>query len=349
MKSLEDSHRPTKDILSPLVKWVQDKAVKYNPSANNVETRNGDVIEYDYMVVATGMECHYERIPGLVEALKSKGSVCSNYSPLYVEGVYEAFQAFRGGNAIFTFPSSPVKCPGAPQKICYIFEHYLRKNKKRSGAKIFYNTSLPNIFGVKHYADALWEVAKKRDITVNTRTNLVEVLPSGREAVFEKLDTGEKFVIDFNLLHVTPPMSTSEALRNSGDLVNEAGFVNVNRYTLRHMKYPNVFALGDCSSSPNSKTAAAAAAQSQVVYKNLSAVIEGKDPVKNYDGYASCPLVTSYNRCILAEFDYNLKPLETFPFEQAKERYSMFIMKKYLMAPLYWHLMMNGLWNGNNI
>lgn len=368
MKTLEESKRPTKEVLSPLVKWIKDKASKFNPASNTVETSNGDTIEYDYMVVASGIECHYEKIPGLLDALKiPKGPVCSIYSPQYVNRVYDAFQAFRSGNAIFTFPNSPVKCPGAPQKICYIFEHYLRRNKKKSGAKIFYNTSLPNIFGVKHYADALWEVARKRDITVGTRTNLVEVLPSGREAVFENLDSGDKFTKEFSLLHVTPPMSTSEALKSSGgffqvfeffnsffnflnpppgDLVNEAGFVNVNRHTLRHMKYPNIFALGDCSSSPNSKTAAAAAVQSQVVFKNLSAVMEGGEPVRNYDGYASCPLVTGYNSCILAEFDYNLQPLETFPFEQAKERFSMFVMKKDLMAPLYWNFMMNGIWNG---
>lgn len=93
---------------------------------------------------------------------------------------------------------------------------------------------------------------------MNVRTNLVEVLPSGKEAVFENLDTGTKFTTEFGLLHVTPPMSTSEALRkNAGDLVNESGFVNVNKFTLRHIKYPNVFSLGDCSGSPNSKTAAA--------------------------------------------------------------------------------------------
>lgn len=83
-------------------------------------------------------------------------------------------------------------------------------------------------------------------------------------------------------------MSTPEELRNnSGDLVNEAGFVNVNKFTLQHVKYPNVFALGDCASSPNSKTAAAAAAQCQVVYKNLSEIIDGRRPILNYDGYAS--------------------------------------------------------------
>lgn len=89
-----------------------------------------------------------------------------------------------------------------------------------------------------------------------------------------------------------------------------------------------------------------AAAQTPVVFKNLMAAIEDKPATAVYDGYASCPLVTSYNTCILAEFDYTLTPVETFPFDQAKERYSMFIMKKDLMPILYWELMMRGYWNG---
>lgn len=113
MKTVEESSRPMKDVLSPLVTWHKDKAAKFNPSTNTVETLHGDVIEYEYMVVATGIETHYESIPGLLDALKvPKGPVCSIYSPVYVNRVYDAFQAFKGGNAIFTFPNSPVKCPG---------------------------------------------------------------------------------------------------------------------------------------------------------------------------------------------------------------------------------------------
>lgn len=142
-------------------------------------------------------------------------------------------------------------------------------------------------------------------------------------------------------------MTTPRALNShAGDLVNEAGFVDVNKWTMRHKIYPNVFALGDCSATPNSKTAAACAAQTQVVYKNLSEIMQGREPIANYNGYASCPIVTGYKKCILAEFDYDLQPLETFPIDSSKERYSMHFMKKELMAPLYWHLMLNGLWNG---
>lgn len=197
MKTLEDSSRPMAEVLSPLTKWVKDKAEKFDPKNNTVTTKNGDTIEYDYMVVAAGLQLNYEKIPGLVEALAiPKGAVCSNYSPKYVNGVYQAMENFKNGNAFFTFPNSPVKCPGAPQKICYIFEHYLRKTKKRANAKIFYNSSLAVIFGVKHYADALWKVVEKRGINVNLRTNLVEVLPGGRQAVFENLDTQARTTVD---------------------------------------------------------------------------------------------------------------------------------------------------------
>jgi len=197
MKTVEDSARPMADVLSPLTTWVKDNAEKFDPVNNTVTTKNGDIIEYDFMVVAAGLQLNYDQIPGLVEALAiPKGGVCSIYSPKYVNRVYSALQNFRNGNAIFTFPNSPVKCPGAPQKICYIAEHFMRKNKKRAGANIFYNTSLPVIFGVKHYADALWKVVENRGINVNLRTNLVEVLPGGQQAVFENLDTQIKSTVD---------------------------------------------------------------------------------------------------------------------------------------------------------
>lgn len=89
-----------------------------------------------------------------------------------------------------------------------------------------------------------------------------------------------------------------------------------------------------------------AAAQSEVVYKNMLSVMKHKPMHEMYDGYASCPLVTGYNKCILAEFDYNLNPLETFPFSQDKELYSMYVLKKSVIPSIYWHFMMNGHWNG---
>ncbi|CAH2007174.1 unnamed protein product [Acanthoscelides obtectus] len=353
METLEESRKNEADVLPKNCTWLKSNAVRFDPMENTVTAQTGDVIKYDFLLVAVGLELRYDKIPGLEEALskpsKSSG-VCSNYSPKYVNRTWEVLQQLTDGNAFFTFPNSPVKCPGAPQKICYIADAYLRKEGRREKVNVTYNTSLPVIFGVKKYADALWKVCKERDINVNLRTNLIGLDSDKKEATFQNLDKPEiKTTTQYSMLHVTPPMATPQAVSSNTDLSNAAGFVEVNNGTLQHIRFPNIFAIGDCSSSPNSKTAAAAAAQCEIIHKNLCAVMEGRTPEEKYDGYASCPLVTGYDKCILAEFDYNLSPLETFPFSQDKEMRSMFMLKKSIMPPLYWHLMLNGYWNGPSL
>lgn len=348
MKNLSQSYKLMKDVLPKKAKFIQEKVINFNPNCNTVMTNNGREIEYDILLLGMGLQLNYDKIPGLIEALSIPyGNVSSIYSPKYVNRTFFSLKQFKNGNAIFTFPASPVKCPGAPQKIMYITEHYLRKNNKRNNSKIIYNTSLPVLFGVKHYADALWKVVEKRNIEVNLRRNLIEVKPEKNIAIFENLDDPrEKYETKYCLLHVVPPMSPPNELTACKDLINSTGFVDVNESTMQHNKYKNVFAIGDCAGTPNSKTAASAAAQSPIVFKHILATLKGKELSEKYNGYASCPLVTGYDSCILAEFDYSLTPLETFPFPQNKERYSMFLMKKDLMPILYWQLMLKGLWNG---
>ena len=83
------------------------------------------------------------------------------------------------------------------------------------------------------------------------------------------------------------------------------------------------------------------AGQVGVLYENLNNAMDGKEITSKYDGYTSCPLVTGYGSCILAEFDYELQPLETFPLiDQSNEHLSMYIMKKDLMPFVYWHGML---------
>jgi len=307
-------------------------------------------IGYSYLILATGLKTDFESIKGLPEALQSVPGVCSNYSPVYVNKTREAIQNFptSGGNALFTFPNTPIKCPGAPQKIAYLAEAAFRRAGIRDKVNITFNSSLGVIFGVKKYADALWKyVVNERDINVNFKHNLVEVKPESKEAVFELLDEPGKYAtFPFDMLHVVPPMTTPQFLKDAKDLTNAAGFVNVNQENLQHVKYSNIFALGDCSSLPTSKTAAAIASQAGVLLQTMDAVMKGKKPTEIYDGYTSCPLVTGNGKCILAEFDYQVQPLETFPINQGKERMTMFQLKKDAMPFIYWNLMLKGFWNG---
>jgi sulfide:quinone oxidoreductase len=198
------------------------------------------------------------------------------------------------------------------------------------------------IFGVPRYAKPLREIVARRSIETMFRRDLVEVRPKTREAVFRNLDTpGEEEVLKYDLLHVVPPQSAPDVVKKSS-LASTAGWVDVDKYTLQHVKYPNVFSLGDNSSLPTSRTGAAIRKQAPVLVHNLVALRAGLPLDARYDGYASCPLVTGYGKLILAEFDYDGKPAESFPFDQSKERYSMWALKAYALPDLYWNGMLRG-------
>ncbi|XP_061577594.1 sulfide:quinone oxidoreductase, mitochondrial [Cololabis saira] len=344
-KTVASSGRPTASVMPSGVKWVKTKVQEINPDTNTVRTEDGTEISYEYLIVGLGLQLHYEKIKGLPEGFEHP-KIGSNYSVETVEKTWRALQDFTEGNAVFTFPNTPVKCAGAPQKIMYLSDAFLRKTGKREKAKVIYNTSLPVLFGIKKYADTLWDIVKSRDLQVNLRHNLVEVRADKREAVFENLDKpGETKVLEYEMLHVTPPMGPSSVVKSS-PLADEVGWLDVNKETLQHNKYPNVFGIGDCTNLPTAKTAAAVAAQSAVLSRTISKVLRMEKPDKKYDGYTSCPLVTSYNTVVLAEFDYDGQPLETFPINQAKERRLMYYMKADVMPHLYWHGLLRGLWGG---
>lgn len=337
----EQSVKPMAELIPQGATWIRDAAAEFDPANNSLKTRGGKEIGYDYLVVCPGLQIDWDKIPGVKEAV-GKDGVCSNYSYDTVNTTWENIRNFKGGNAVFTFPPPPIKCAGAPQKIMYLAEDYFRKHGLRDKSRVVYYCATPTIFSAPKYAAALMEqVVKPRNIEVHFKHNLVELRPASKEAVFKNLDTGESVVQPYDMIHVVPPMSAPDFLKKS-PLGNEGGWVDVDKDTLQHVRYPNVFSLGDASSLPTSKTAAAVRAQSPILTANLLSVMNGGQPIAKYDGYTSCPLITAYGKLILAEFDYDLNPKETFPFDQGKERYSMYLLKRYIIPVIYWQGLLKG-------
>lgn len=344
VKTKEQSMRTMASVMPKSVDWKKERAVTFDPENNLVTTEGGTNLEYEYLVVAMGLQLNFHALKGLTEAIADDPMVCCNYSYDTVDKTFKALQNFKSGNAIFTFPSTPIKCAGAPQKIMYLAEDYFRRNGKRNNATVMYNTPQTVIFGAPKYAARLVEICKKRDIKVNLKHTLVEIRHEKKEADF-RLENDEIVTFPYEMMHVPPPMGPPDMIKAS-PLAGESGFVTVNKGTCQHTKYPNVFGLGDCTDIPTSKTAAAIAAQTGTLKKTIRSVMHGHQPTPSYDGYTSCPLVTGYGKLILAEFDFNLEALETFPLDQGKERRSMYHLKKDVMPELYWNALIKGLWNG---
>ena len=337
---LEHTRRAQADVVPPGATWIKDTVATFQPDLNQVTLGTGGVVSYDQLVVCPGIQLDWKKIDGLEGNLGTNGIV-SNYRADLAPKTWDALRSFRGGNAVFTFPPVPIKCAGAPQKIMYLADETLRKQGVRENAKIVFMSASAGIFGVPKYAAALRPIVARKGIDARFRQNLVAVRAAAKEAVFRHLDTGEETVLTYELLHVVPPQSAPDFLKAS-PLADAAGWVDVDKYTLQHVRYPNVFSLGDASSLPTSRTGAAIRKQAPVLVENLLSFRQGGPLLATYDGYTSCPLVTGYGKLILAEFDYDGNPRESFPFDQARERASMYALKAYVLPEMYWNGMLRG-------
>jgi sulfide:quinone oxidoreductase len=336
--------RPEADVMPKGIRWVREAAVSADPSGQTVSTESGRVVRYDYLVMAPGIQLDFGKVPGLPEAL-GRGGVSSNYRFDLAPRTWEFIRDMRGGTAIFTMPAGPIKCAGAPQKIAYLAADWWRAQGVLSKTRVILVLPTAAMFSQPDWAKVLAGVAAGYDIEVRKESQLAEVDGESRRAVIVDTKAGTKEAIDYDLLHAVPPQSAPDWLKGGplADPASPAGYVNVDRYTLRSPDWPTVFSLGDVSNLPTSKTGAAIRKQAPVLVANLLAVMRGQEPAARYDGYTSCPLVTSRNRMLLAEFDYDLKPRPTIPFiDTMKPRYDMWLLKRYGLPALYWHLMLRG-------
>jgi sulfide:quinone oxidoreductase len=327
------------------VRWIQDRGLEVAPDQQIVTTGSGARIGYDFLVVATGAQLNWNAIPGLEDAI-FRGDASSNYRYDLAPKTWDLIRNFKGGTALFHMPGTPAKCPGAPQKIMYLAADYFRK--KRLGAQVIYGSGLATIYGVKEYASVLDRVIQRYGIDARFNHELVEILPEKKEAVFQvKGDpAGQRTAIPYDFLHAVPPHSAPDFIRESplaDPLKPQEGWVKVDKYTMQHVNYPNVFALGDVAGTPNAKTGAAASRQALVVTANLLFALQGKEAQARYDGYIACPIITGYGRMLLCEVDYTGNPAPRIPgINTFRERYDMWLLKKFGLPWLYWNVLLPG-------
>ena len=356
--------RPMSSVIPKGCDWVKDAVTTIDADNSKVNTANSGELSYDVLVAAPGIQIDVDGIPGLKEGLEA-GVVCSNYTD--PKKTWELVQKFKGGNAVFTQPTTPIKCGGAPQKIMYLADDHWAKTGVKSDTNVIFATPGSVIFGVPDFAKTLTKVLQRKNIhfkpfyaiskidVANKEVHFTNAKPGENDCVVnegnglsERTEGDSAYVIPFDLLHLAPPQSAPDFIKNS-PLSNgtPGGWIDVDINTLQHNKYSNVFAVGDAAALPTAKTGAAIRKQAPVVAGNVVALLNSnKITDAQYEGYSSCPLVTGYGKMVLAEFKYN-NVRDSDPFlskfvDTTKENYSMWILKKFGLPYMYWNRMMKG-------
>lgn len=375
------------DFVPAGTKIVKEKVTEVDADNNTVVTDKGTKITYDFLIVAAGVKLNYGAIKGLEEAgeayangdnsklvkiLDSVGA-SSIYTADGAEATWKHMQKFvadaKSGKkvkGVYTHPNTPIKCGGAPKKIMYLTNARLEEAGARTNADLHFYPNGGSMFGIKDYHDAIVKQYEARGMKWSYNHNLIEVKNgtaifdhhTKKQGAFDKdlgeyemITTHENVEVPFDFLHITPPMKAPDEIGNSS-VGSGKGWIPVNKETLQHVKYKNVFALGDIAAVPMGKTGGSARKQYKVLVNNVISMMEkGEIPASNakYDGYTVCPLITSIGTVMLAEFNWESKKLGSGKnaallsfLDPTQERYIWWLLKVYLLKPMTQYGMLSG-------
>lgn len=326
------------------VEWIHDAALVVNAAADTVTLESGEQVTYNHLVVCPGMQLDWDKIPGLAAAVHSPFGA-SHYDFELAPKAWTLLSSLKSGTAVFTMPSGPAKCAGAAQKPMYLACDYWKEHGVLDKIRVVMVQPYSSVYGVPGVDEELNRKIAEYGIELRLNSELTAVDPLGRTVVISDNAAGTTEEIRYDVLNAVPPQSAPDWLKAT-DLPapgNDGGFVQVNPETLRHVRYPNVWSLGDAAATTNSKCGGALRKQTKVLAKNLVAARKGAPLTEKYNGYAVCPFTVSGSTVVFAEFDADYRPMPTIPkIPTWKESRASWVVDRDVFPQVYWNLILKG-------
>lgn len=341
--------KPADYVVSETAEWlpknatfVADAVVTVDAETRTVSTSGGQSLKYDFLVLAPGLVLDHDAIEGFSLDMVGRNGIGALYAgPEYAARTWAAAEKFTqtGGKGVFTRPATEMKCAGAPLKHTFLIDDIARRAGNTSKTEIVYAAHNSDLFSVPIVSEKVRMLFQERGIK-SAYSHVLKAVDAGKKiATFETPDGDQEMGYDY--LHVIPPQRAPEFIRQSGlswpDRWSDQGWVEVDMHNLRHLRHPEIFALGDVAGVPKGKTAASVKFQVPVVEDHLVSAIEGRDGSAVYNGYTSCPLITRVGQAMLVEFDYDNNLTPSFPgiIAPLEELWVTWLMKEVALKATY--------------
>ena len=328
-------------FIPPGVKYIQSKIEIIEPDANKVRLSNGNVLEYDFLIIATGADIHPEETPGLSEDEWGK-SIHSFYTYQSAMALTEKLRKWEGGRMVVNVVENPIKCPVAPLEFLMLADWYFTQRGIREKVELVYATPLPGAFTKPIASKLLGDILHQKNILVETEFMIERADPETKKIV--SYDERE---IGYDLLVSVPLNKGADVIGKSG-LGNELNYVPVNKYTLQSDRFANIFVLGDASNIPASKAGSVAHFAVDLFGENFRRYTEGQELLPNFDGHANCFIESGFGKGILIDFNYTTEPLPgRYPLPGAGpfgllEESEMNHWGKLMFRWMYWNILLKG-------
>ncbi|WP_167609925.1 NAD(P)/FAD-dependent oxidoreductase [Maribellus sediminis] len=337
----QDVIKPKSDFIPAGVKMIYSKIDKIEAEANKVVLDGGQVLNYDFLIVATGTKTVPSETPGLQDKLWYK-EIFDFYTVEGAMALQNFFKGWEGGKLVMAITELPYKCPVAPLEFVFLADAYFTEKGIRDRVDITYVTPMPGAFTKPIATKMLSELLAEKNIKVVPDFYIERVDNDNK-----KLISYDENEIDFDVLTVVPVNMGDEMIERSG-LGDDMNFVPTNKHTLQSVAHENIFVLGDAANIPTSKAGSVAHFAAEILFENLMSAIEGRPLQAMFDGHANCYIETGHGKGALIDFNYDTEPLPgTFPLpgigpfgllKNTKINHYGKVMFRWI----YWHILLKG-------
>ncbi len=339
--SYKDVTKPKRDFFPPETNVIKSEIEKIEPAENRVLLKNGQVLGYDYLIIATGAKID----PGETEGLKNSLWYKSIFDFYTIEGacaLAKFFKHWEGGKLVINISEMPIKCPVAPLEFAFLADWYFTERGIRDKVEINFVTPLPGAFTKPRASGILGDFLNKKNI------NLISDFSIGRvDNDTKKIISWDEQEVEFDVLVTIPTNKGDEAISRSG-MGDELNFIPTDKFTLMAEGYKNIFVIGDATNLPSSKAGSVAHFQADILFENFMDVIDGHSPKAKFDGHANCFIESGFGKGILIDFNYDTEPLPgkfplpgVGPFSLLEET-KMNHYGKIMFRWMYWNFLLKG-------
>jgi len=337
-----DVIKPKRDFFPPGTTVLMSPIERIEPEKRRVVLKNAVVLPYEYLIIATGTDIHPEQTEGMNDGLWRK-SIFDFYTIDGACALHDFFKRWQGGKLVVNITEMPIKCPVAPLEFVFLADWYFTERGIRDKVDIHFVTPLPGAFTKPRASAILGDFLDKKNIRLTSEFSIGRV-----ETDRSMIVSWDEQEVPFDVLVTIPTNMGNEAIARSG-LGDELNFVPTNKQTLCSDQFENIFVIGDATNLPSSKAGSVAHFQSNILLDNLLNAIDGRAPVKKFDGHANCFIESGFGKGILIDFNYDTEPLPgKFPLPgigpfSLLEETKMNHYGKIMFRWMYWNFLLKGL------
>lgn len=341
MYSKNDVIKPKSDFFPVGVNVIYQEIEKVEAEENRVILSGGKVLEYNLLIIASGAHLKPEETPGMKDKLWHK-EIFDFYTLEGALALHEYFKSWQGGKLVMAITEMPFKCPVAPIEFVCLAEAYFAQRGMRDKVEISLVTPLAGAFTKPVATKMLSELLEEKNI---------KIVP---DFYIEHIDNDKKVLVSydeqevpFDVLTIVPMNKGADFVERSG-LGDDMNFVAVDKHTLQHQQYKNLFVIGDAAALPTSKAGSVAHFEAEILTENILSFIGGRPLNAHFDGHSNCYIETGYGKGALIDFNYETEPLPgTFPLPGIGPFGLLKNTKinhygKLLFRWIYWHILLRG-------